>query len=89
MGLEHLRVPPGYSYCNNVCPELSRGISLAWALLSMHNLPFFNLPYLVQGQGVVEDRKEQEENLGMCTTLGHERDHPKVITQTLAESNTK
>ena len=51
-------VPPGYSNCNNVCPELSRGINLAWTLLSMYNLPFFNLPYLLQGQGVVEHRKE-------------------------------
>lgn len=65
MGLEHLRVPPGYSNCNNVCPELSRGISLAWTLLGMYNLPFFNLPYLLQGQGVAEHRKEKEEDLGI------------------------
>ena len=58
-------VPPGNSYCNNVCPGLSRGINLAWTLLSMCNLPFFNLPYLLQGQGVVGHKKEQEEDLGI------------------------
>ena len=59
--MEHIMVARGNSYGNNVCPKLSRRICLAWTLLSMCNLPFLNLTYLLQEQGVVERRKEEED----------------------------